>query len=410
MAPTCSCGQRMLASITGSQALLHDLHVQHAQEAAAEAEAQRLRGLGLVLEGGVVEPQPGQCLAQGLVVVRRHGKEAGEDARLHAPEAGQRRPRRTVGMRDGVAHRRAFHVLDARDHVADLARAQRLARPALGREDAHRLDLGDAPRGHDPHAVARRERALNHPHQADDAEVVVEPGVDDERLQGRVGVALRRGDAGHEGLEQLLHPLARLGAHAQGVMRLDADDLLDLARHALGLGRRQVDLVEDGQHLQALLDRRVAVGHALRLDALGGVDHEQRALAGGERARDLVAEVHVPRGVDEVELVAVPVARAIGERHRLGLDGDAALALELHGVEHLLLHLALAEPAADLDEAVGERGLAVVHVRDDGEVADALQVGCVAHGPVSAASRAARSRRWRQISRPPCTSTGTSVP
>ena len=37
------------------QPLLHDLHVQQAQEAAAEAEAQRQGGLGLVAEGGVVE-------------------------------------------------------------------------------------------------------------------------------------------------------------------------------------------------------------------------------------------------------------------------------------------------------------------------------------------------------------------
>jgi hypothetical protein len=42
----------------------------------------------------------------------------------------------------------------------------------------------------------------------------------------------------------------------------------------------------------------------------------------------------VARRVDEVELVAPPL-----DADRLGLDRDAALALELHRVEHLLPHL-----------------------------------------------------------------------
>ena len=80
---------------------------------------------------------------------------------------------------------------------------------------------------------------------------------------------------------------------------------------ALRIGRRQVDLVDDRHHFQALLDGRVAVGDALRLHALGGIHHQQRAIAGGERARHLVGEVHVPGGVDHVQLVALPVVRVV---------------------------------------------------------------------------------------------------
>ena len=53
-----------------------------------------------------------------------------------------------------------------------------------------------------------------------------------------------------------------------------------------------------------------------------------------------------------------------------GLDGDAAFALEVHGVEHLGFHLARLEGAGQFKEAVGERRLAMVDMRDDGEVAD----------------------------------------
>ena len=62
-----------------------------------------------------------------------------------------------------------------------------------------------------------------------------------------------------------------------------ADQLGDFAGDALGLGARQVDLVQARDQLEPRLDRQVGVGHRLRLDSLRGVHHEQRPLAGGER-------------------------------------------------------------------------------------------------------------------------------
>ena len=54
----------------------------------------------------------------------------------------------------------------------------------------------------------------------------------------------------------------------------------------------------------------------------------------------------------------------------LGQDGDAALALEVVVVHHPLGHLLVgAERAALPQQRVDERGLAVVDVRDDGDVA-----------------------------------------
>jgi hypothetical protein len=53
------------------------------------------------------------------------------------------------------------------------------------------------------------------------------------------------------------------------------------------------------------VDRLVDIGERLGLDALGGVDDEERALAGLERARDLVGEVDMAGRVDEVEDVVL---------------------------------------------------------------------------------------------------------
>ena len=80
----------------------------------------------------------------------------------------------------------------------------------------------------------------------------------------------------------------------------------------------------------------------------------------------------MPRRVDQIDLIVEPVARAVAQRDALRLDRDAALALEVHGIEHLVLHLARGEPAAELDQSIGERRLAVIDVGDDGEVADPI--------------------------------------
>src|SRR5207249_1454214 len=81
------------------------------------------------------------------------------------------------------------------------------------------------------------------------------------------------------------------------------------------------------------------------LDPLARIDDEQRALTGRERPADLVGKVDVTGRVHQVEDIALAILRAVLEAHRLRLDRDPALALELHVVEDLLAHLARFEPA-----------------------------------------------------------------
>ena len=150
----------------------------------------------------------------------------------------------------------------------------------------------------------------------DDAAVDVVDRVEDHRPGGTRGVAGRRRDPVDDPVEQLGDALAGLAADPQHVVGLAADDVRDLRGVLLGLGGRQVDLVEHRDDREVVLQRQVEVGQRLGLDALGGVDEEDGALAGGQRPGHLVGEVDVPGGVDHVEHVlgAGVLARRAGSR------------------------------------------------------------------------------------------------
>ena len=235
---------------------------------------------------------------------------------------------------------------------------------------------------HVVHAVVRAERdahpllegAIHHAHARDGAAVPVVERVVDEGAQRGGRVALGRRHLGDDLLEQGGDAQPFLGADEQHVLGPAAEEPHDFGAPLFGLGAGQVDLVEDRDDLEPGLHGEEQVRQRLRLDALRGVNDEDGPLAGGKRPRHLVREVHVPGGVDEVQLVRLAALRRVGHAHGVQLDGDAALALEVQRIEHLGLHLALLEHAGGLDQAVGERRLAVIDVGDDAEVADAALV------------------------------------
>ena len=82
----------------------------------------------------------------------------------------------------------------------------------------------------------------------------------------------------------------------------------------------------------------------------------------------------MPRRVHEIEAVGLAVGRLVFEANRLGFDGDAALAFDVHRIEHLGAHLAGLQGAAELDQPVGQSRFAVVDMGDDREVADMREV------------------------------------
>ena len=277
--------------------LLHDLHVQQAEEAAAEAEAERGGRLRLVVQRSVVELQLLERVAQSLVLLRVRRIEPGEHHRVHVLVAGQRLDVRLRRVEDGVAGARLLH------RCARWRRRSRL-RPARAR----RSRPGEAgcsrparPRTTSPEPAANRIfiPGLIVPsidaHARNGAAVAIVVRIVDQRAERRVGIAFRRRHALDDRLEQLGNADAFLGAHEQDVVGIGADQVVHFLLAPFGLGAGKIDLVEDRDDLEPGVEREEQIRQRLRLNALRRVDDEDRAFARGERARHFVREVDVAR-------------------------------------------------------------------------------------------------------------------
>src|SRR6185312_8814050 len=99
-----------------------------------------------------------------------------------------------------------------------------------------------------------------------------------------------------------------------------------------------------------------------------------------EDALDLAAEVGVAGRIDDIDL---RVAEA--QRDVLGQNGDAALAFEIVGVEDAVAaQFALAEHAGLTEHLIDQRGLAVIDVGDDGDIAEVRTFHCVVNSGIIA--------------------------
>ena len=376
--------------------------MEHPQKAAPEAEAQGGGGLRLEGEGGVVELE----LLQRVPEVGVLGAVLGVDAAVdHAPGgavAGEGLGGGVVHGGDGVAHLGVLHVFDGGGEVAHLPGGQALTGLQLGGQevaDLHQAVLRAG--GHHPHPLVQGEGALHHPEIDHHPPVGVVLAVKDQGLEGGLGVPLGGGDVVDDVLQHRLDVGAHLGGDLRGLGGLQADDVLHLLLGQGGVGGGEVDLVDHRADLQIVLHGQVGVGQGLGLHPLGGVHHQDGPLAGGQGAGDLIVEVHVARGVDEVEGIGLAVQGIIVDGHRPGLDGDAPLPLQVHVVQELVLHLPFRHRVAQLQQPVSQRGFSVVDVGDDGKVSNLALVYHSSLCPPLGKSAPARVRRTSGLQRKP---------
>ena len=287
-------GQDQRQVVLALEPRLHHVEVEQPEEPAAEAEAQSGRAVLLVDEGRVVELQLLERLRQVLVVVGGHRIDRREHDGLRLAIAGNRLRGGPLGLRERVADGQAREALHAREHVAHLPRRQLGHRHPLEALAADFFYLVLGIRVHQPHPSSGFQPAVEEPHQQHRAAIGVVLGVEEQRPQRRLRVALGRRKLCDDRLQQVVDARPQLGRDLDRGERVEAEVAVDLLHHPVHVGGRQVDLVDHRHHLQPELHGEIQVRDRLRFHPLRGVDHQQRALAAHQRAAHLVGEVDVP--------------------------------------------------------------------------------------------------------------------
>ena len=155
-----------------------------------------------------------------------------------------------------------------------------------------------------------------------------------------------------------------------------------LVAHAEGVRALAVALVDEGNARHAVATHLTVHSHRLRLDPSHTAEDEDGAIEHAKGTLHLDGEVHVTRGVDDVDLVIIPGAVGGGR-----LDGDAALTLQLHRVHLgtdavLSAHLVDGVDAVGVEEnPLGQGSLSGVNVGADSDVAYSLEIA--EHGNLS---------------------------
>ncbi len=287
----------------------------------------------------------------------------------------------------GIGERVADHDPGDAGHGDDVAGArllgadaiERLGHVQLGYLDALDRAVVTAPGD----GLALPDRALVHTAERDPADVGGGGEVGDVRLQWRALLVLRCRDVVDQQLQQRLEILAglvqveRRGAgFGVGVddrevdlalVGLEVDEqLVGLVDDLFDARVGSVDLVDHEDHRQPRLQRLAQHEAGLRQWPFGGVDQQQHAVDHRQPALDLAAEVGVPGGVDDVQRdIAVAHGGVLGE------DRDALLTLQVHRVHHAHGDVLVGAEGAGLpQQRVDQRGLAVIDMGDDREIAD----------------------------------------
>ena len=365
------------------QPLLDDLHMEKAQETAAETESESGRGLRLKGERCVVELQLFQRLFQVFIVRTVCGVHATEHHRVDLAVARKGLCSGVRGKCDRVADTGLRDGFDGGHDIADLAGPQTV--PLFERGSPHVSKFHDLKFGagcHHANGIPTAQAAVYDADIDDDAPVAVVDGVKDKGAKRRILVSLGRWNVVNNLLQYLFHILTGLGGDPRCILTVEADYVLHLFGHPVRVGRREIDLIDDRDDFQVMVQGEIGIGKRLRLYSLSGVNDENSPVTGSEGTRDLIVEVHMAGGVYEIQFIDLSVICMVVQFDGAGLDGDAALALNVHVVEDLLLHVMLGDRVRELQKPVGQGRFSVVNVGNDGEIPDVLLVVCHAFSSV----------------------------
>ena len=176
--------------------------------------------------------------------------------------------------------------------------------------------------------------------------------VENQRTKRLVLITDRRWDALNNGFENFRDADTCFSTCGDSFCRINQKQRLNLFSNALRVGGREIDFVDDGDDCKVRIHRQIRICKGLCFHTLCGIYNQQRTFACIKRARDFVRKVNVARRVDEVHLVLKAIQGGVVHPDRCHFDRDAALALNIHFVEELSLHVTFVDGLGDFKETV----------------------------------------------------------
>ena len=96
-----------------------------------------------------------------------------------------------------------------------------------------------------------------------------------------------------------------------------------------------------------MFNSEVKIGNSLCLNALRGINHEQRPFAGSNGARNFIRKIYMSGGINEVEDI-FPIVLLIIHLNSMTFYGNASFSFQIHIVQHLSLGIALRHSSCEL--------------------------------------------------------------
>jgi hypothetical protein len=226
----------------------------------------------------------------------------------------------------------------------------------------------------------------------DTAEEVVAIEQGNEELEGSIDIGLWRGNVTDDGFEHRgqraftqAGVLVAIAIAARGIEHREIalfvgrfqrnEQIEHFVEHFLNAFIRAINLVDHHDRTQAQRQRLAGNELGLRHRAFRAVDQQNHTVDHAEDAFHFAAEIGVSGGVDDVDPGAFPF-----DRGALGQNGDAAFFFEVVRIHRALFDpLIVAESAGLAEQLVNQRGLAMVDVGDDRDIAQRQGGG---HGTV----------------------------
>ena len=359
---------------------------------AAAANAECVGGVGLVdTQGYILEQLAEQTLTQvtgGNKLAFLAGERRVVDHKGHLNgrlgNLNERQSLNVLRVAQGLADGNAFDTGEAND-LACLCLLDRLTAQLLDGVQGNQLcvvRLGVAVVVADSNLLADLHRAALDTADADTADVLVVVDRGYQHLGRAFDVNLRRRNVLEDLLEQWSQVLAlhvrRHGSSACTagavndravqllVGRIEVEQQLEnLVSDLIQTSVRTVDLVDCDDDLVTELQCLLQHEAGLRHRAFCCVNQQNNAVYHLEDTLYLAGEVGVARGIYDVDLYALVMYRGV-----LCQNGNAALTLDVARVhDTLFYHLIFAESASLLEHLIDQSSLAMVNVRNDGDVA-----------------------------------------